>query len=141
MEPVPTGRGVVGGNGLDADPQRLSLFAIGKDFHADLALQCLGDLLRHTLGGDDRSANARGQELGQRGCLEVVEVEMGEQDEVGLGQIGERLGAAHRINIDRLAIPLEEKAGVADRMYDQVALAGWNAIAGQPRVLGPTTDR
>ena len=62
----------------------------------------------------------------------MVGVDVGHQHEIGLGQPGERLGAADRIDVDRLAVELHEEGRMVDRMDHQDALVGGDLVAGKP---------
>ena len=61
----------------------------------------------------------------------MVEVDVGHQHEIGLGQFGEGLRAADRIDVDRLAVPLHEEGRMAYGMDDQDALVGGDLVAGE----------
>ena len=72
----------------------------------------------------------------ERRRIEVVEVDVGHQHEIGLGQVGERLDAADRIDVDRLAVPLHEEGRVVYRMDHQDAVVGGDLVAGKLLFLG-----
>ena len=66
----------------------------------------------------------------------MVEVVVGHQHKVGLGQVGEGLGTADRVYVHGLAIPLHDEGGVVDGVDDENAVVGGDLVAGKPRFLG-----
>ena len=84
----------------------------------------LPHVLRQFLGHCCRSHDHRfvltdgTQSLG----IEMIAMNIGDEDEVGLRKIREGLPASHRIDIDRLSIPSHDKRSVIDRMDDQIAV-------------------
>ena len=55
--------------------------------------------------------------------VEVVAVDVGHQHEIGLGQVGERLGTANRVHVHGLAVPQHEERGVVDRVDRRTPLS------------------
>ena len=81
------------------------------------------------LRDDDDGPVPGGYHRFERRRIEVVEVNMGHEHEVGLGQVGEGLASANRIDVDRLAVPLHDERRVVDRVDDQGAVVGGDVVA------------